>query len=195
MRRKRISWFPIIVTVLVGLYLKSAVIGTPRPVQQTPPVESNNNKTGTLLRLPTGLFYSGGVKANVLFFDGKPAQEKPWTKKLWVYDLHTNMHFTEKTNPLKRADLDEFVEVYKPSAVSKRNETWSEKNPEGRWRVYENDDLIKREKVSLDVLWLKDKSLEDSDDLPPPDELTQEIADDLQTAWEQFALIAEKVKG
>ena len=149
----------------------------------------------TLLRLPTGLFYAGGVKANVLFFDGKPAQEKPWTKKLWVYDLRTNMHFTQKTNPLKRADLDEFVEVYKPSAVSKRKETWSEKNPDGRWRVYEYDDLIKRDKVSLDVFWLKDKSLEDSDDLPPPDELAQEIADDLQTAWEQFASIAEKVKG
>ena len=138
MRSKRISWFPIIVVVLVGLYLKSAVMGTPRPVQQMPPAESNNNKAGTLLRLPTGLFYAGGVKANVLFFDGKPAQEKPWTKKLWVSD--------------------------------------------------------KREKVSLDVFWLKDKSLEDSDDLPP-DELAQEIADDLQTAWEQFASIAEKVKG
>ena len=138
--------------------------------------------------------YAGGVKANVLFFDGKPAQEKPWTKKLWVYDLRTNMHFTQKTNPLKRADLDEFVEVYKPSAVSKRKETWSEKNPDGRWRVYEYDDLIKRDKVSLDVFCLKDKSLEDSDDLPPPDELAQENADDLQTAWEQFASIAEKVK-
>jgi type I restriction enzyme M protein len=149
----------------------------------------------TLLRLPTGIFYAQGVKANVLFFDGKPAQEKPWTRKLWVYDLRTNMHFTQKTNPLKRSDLDEFVEVYKPSQIGKRKETWSEKNPEGRWRVYEYEDLIKRDKVSLDIFWLKDKSLEDSEDLPPPDELAQEIADDLQTAYEQFASIAEKVKG
>ena len=149
----------------------------------------------TLLRLPTGLFYAGGVKANVLFFDGKPAQEKPWTKKLWVYDLRTNMHFTQKTNSLKRSDLDEFVGVYKPGAISKRKATWSESSPEGRWRCYEYDDLIKRDKVSLDIFWLKDKSLEDSDDLPEPDVLAQEIADDLQTAWEQFASIAEKVKG
>ena len=68
----------------------------------------------TLLRLPTGIFYAQGVKANVLFFDAKPAQEKPWTTKLWVYDLRTNMHFTQKTNPLKRSDLDEFVECYQP---------------------------------------------------------------------------------
>ena len=149
----------------------------------------------TLLRLPTGLFYAGGVKANVLFFDGKPAQEKPWTKKLWVYDLRTNMHFTQKTNSLKRSDLDEFVGVYKPGAISKRKVTWSESSPEGRWRCYEYDDLIKRDKVSLDIFWLKDKSLEDSDDLPEPDVLAQEIADDLQTAWEQFTSIAEKVKG
>ena len=79
--------------------------------------------------------------------------------------------------------------------INKRKETWSEKNTEGRWRVYDYEDLIKRDKVSLGIFWLKDKSLEDSEDLPPPDELAQEIADDLQTAWEQFASIAEKVKG
>jgi type I restriction enzyme M protein len=149
----------------------------------------------TLLRLPTGIFYAQGVKANVLFFDGRPAQEKPWTKRLWVYDLRTNMHFTQKTNPLTRADLDEFVECFRPGQFAKRKETWSEKSPEGRWRAFDYDDLIKRDKVSLDIFWLKDKSLEDSEDLPPPDELAQEIADDLQAAWEQFAAIAEKVKG
>ena len=68
----------------------------------------------TLLRLPTGIFYAQGVKANVLFFDRKPASETPWTKTLWVYDLRTNKHFTLKTNPLKRADLDEFVACYHP---------------------------------------------------------------------------------
>ena len=149
----------------------------------------------TLLRLPTGIFYAQGVKANVLFFDGKPAQEKPWTKKLWVYDLRTNMHFTQKTNPLKRADLDEFVTVYKPGETAKRKATWSEKHPDGRWRAFDYDELIARDKVSLDIFWLKDKSLEDSDDLPPPDVLAREIADDLQAAWEQFASIADKLKG
>jgi type I restriction enzyme M protein len=83
---------------------------------------------------------------------------------------------------------------YKPGALAKRTATWSESNPEGRWRVFAYDDLVKRDKVSLDIFWLRDKSLEDGDDLPPPDELAQEIAEDLQAAWEQFAIIAEKVK-
>ena len=84
----------------------------------------------TLLRLPTGIFYAQVVKANVLFFDAKPGQEKPWTKTLWVYDLRTNMHFTQKTNPLTRSDLDEFVESYRPGKRHLRKPTWSEANPE-----------------------------------------------------------------
>ena len=148
----------------------------------------------TLLRLPTGIFYAQGVKANVLFFDAKPAQEKPWTKALWVYDLRTNMHFTQKTNPLQRSDLDDFVECYRPGKRHLRKPTWSETALEGRWRSFDYEDLMKRDKVNLDIFWLKDKSLEDSDDLPTPDVLAQEIADDLQTALEQFTAIAEKVK-
>jgi len=145
----------------------------------------------TLLRLPTGLFYAQGVKANVLFFDAKPAQEKPWTKRLWVYDLRTNKHFTLKTSPLKRSDLDDFVKCYKPgSPHEKRKQTWSEKKPEGRWRSYTYKELIKRDKINLDLFWIKDNSLEDSADLPSPDILAQEIADDLETALEQFAAIA-----
>lgn len=66
----------------------------------------------TLLGLPTGIFYAQGVKANVLFFDRNPAQEKPWTQKLWIYDLRTNLHFTLKENTLKRSDLDDFVNCY-----------------------------------------------------------------------------------
>ncbi len=85
----------------------------------------------TLLRLPTGIFYAQGVKANVLFFDAKPAQEKAWTKKLWVYDLRTNMHFTLKQNTLKRADLDEFVNCYKPGERHKRRQRWTEKKAAG----------------------------------------------------------------
>jgi type I restriction enzyme M protein len=148
----------------------------------------------TLLRLPTGIFYAQGVKANVLFFDAKPAQEAAWTKKLWVHDLRTNMHFTPKTNPLRREHLDEFVECYNPDNRHKRKETFSEKNPEGRFRAFEYDELMKRDKANLDIFWLKDKSLEDSENLPEPDVLAQEIADDLQNAMELFAGIAEKIR-
>jgi type I restriction enzyme M protein len=144
----------------------------------------------TLLRLPTGLFYAQGVKANVLFFDRKPAAETPWTKKLWIYDLRTNIHFTLKTNSLKREDLDEFVKCYNPNNRHNRKPTWSEKNPTGRWRSYEYDELINRDKASLDIFWLKDESLESSENLPAPDVLAQEIVEDLEAALEQFREIA-----
>lgn len=144
----------------------------------------------TLLRLPTGLFYAQGVKANVLFFDKKPASETPWTKKLWIYDLRTNQHFTLKTNPLKRENLDEFVRCYNPANRHERTATWTDKKPVGRWRVYDYDELIARDKASLDIFWLKDESLEASDNLPDPDVIAQEIVDDLEAALEQFRLIA-----
>jgi len=142
----------------------------------------------TLLRLPTGLFYAQGVKANVLFFERKPASETPWTRKLWIYDLRTNVHFTLKTNPLKRCDLDEFVQLY---TAKPRTATWSAENPTGRWRCYDFTDVIARDKASLDIFWLKDNSLEDSDNLPAPGILAAEIVEDLQAALEQFRLIAE----
>ena len=77
----------------------------------------------TLLRLPTGVFYAQGVKANVLFFERKPAREKPWTEKLWIYDLRTNYHFTLKTNPLRCEDLVDFVNCYNPENIFERKET------------------------------------------------------------------------
>jgi type I restriction enzyme M protein len=147
----------------------------------------------TLLRLPTGLFYAQGVKANVLFFDAKPASEKAWTSKVWVYDLRTNMHFTLKTKPLRRGDLDEFVEVFQAGAREKRRATWSEKSPEGRWRSFDYEELMKRDKANLDIFWLRDKSLEDADDLPPPHVIAQEIVEDLEAALEQFRAIAEEL--
>jgi type I restriction enzyme M protein len=149
----------------------------------------------TLLRLPTGIFYAQGVKANVLFFDRKPASETAWTKTLWVYDLRTNQHFTLKTRPLQRADLDEFVACYRPDNRSERAATWSETAPHGRWRAFEYDDLVKRDKASLDVFWLRDESLEDSDNLPPPDVLAAEIVEDLKAALEQFAAIQADLEG
>jgi len=149
----------------------------------------------TLLRLPTCLFYAQGVKANVIFFDKKPASEAPWTKKLWIYDLRTNKHFTLKTNPLKRSDLDEFVALYNPANRHQRKPTWSAEQPDGRSRVYEYDELVARDKASLDIFWLRDESLADSDNLPPPEVIAQEIVDDLEAALEQFRLIASDLNG
>jgi type I restriction enzyme M protein len=144
----------------------------------------------TLLRLPTGIFYAQGVKANVLFFDRKPASETHWTKQLWIYDLRTNKHFTLKTNPLQRSDLDEFVACYNPENRHKRKTTWSEQNPGGRWRSFTYDELIQRDKCSLDIFWLRDESLEASENLPDPDIIAAEIIEDLQAALEQFAAIS-----
>jgi type I restriction enzyme M protein len=149
----------------------------------------------TLLRLPTGLFYAQGVKANVLFFDRKPASEQAATKKLWIYDLRTNIHFTLKTNPLKREDLDEFVKCYNPENRHQRKATWSEKKPDGRWRSYDYNELIARDKASLDVFWLRDESLEESDNLPDPDVIAQEIVEDLEAALEQFREIVGDLGG
>ena len=149
----------------------------------------------TLLRLPTGLFYAQGVKANVIFFDKKPASETPWTKKLWIYDFRTNKDFTLKTNPLKRSDLDEFVKCYNPENRHERKPTWSEKNPDGRWRAFDYEELINRDKASLDIFWLKDESLEESDNLPEPDVIAREIVEDLESALEQIKEIAEDLEG
>jgi type I restriction enzyme M protein len=141
----------------------------------------------TLLRLPTGIFYAQGVKANVLFFDRKPGAKEPWTKKLWVYDLRTNKHFTLKQQRLSRSDLDEFVSCFNPENRNKRKPTYDEKkNPEGRWRVYEYEELVARDKCSLDTFWLRDESLEDSANLLDPHLLAAEIAEDLRSALEQI---------
>jgi len=141
----------------------------------------------TLLRLPTGVFYAQGVKANVLFFERKPASETPWTKTLWIYDFRTNRHFTLKTNPLKRADLEDFVACYHAENRFERTET-------ERFKRFDYDDLIKRDKANLDIFWLKDDSLEDSANLPDPDVIAAEIAEDLQAALDQFSLIAADLK-
>jgi len=140
----------------------------------------------TLLRLPTGIFYAQGVKANVLFFEKKPGREEPWTKKLWIYDLRTNKHFTLKQNPLTRADLDDFVACYNPENRLDRRETWSEENPDGRWRAFDYEELIARDKVSLDIFWLRDEALEESANLPDPDVIAAEIIEDLRSALQQF---------
>ena len=138
----------------------------------------------TILRLPTGIFYAQGVKANVLFFDKKPASETPWTRKLWVYDLRTNQHFTLKQNPLRRAHLNEFVESYLAGA-SRDARLESE-----RWKSFEYDELIARDKVNLDITWLRDDSLDDLDSLPAPDVIAREIVEDLTAALAEFEAVA-----
>jgi type I restriction enzyme M protein len=141
----------------------------------------------TLLRLPTGIFYAHGVKANILFFDRKPAAETPWTRDLWVYDLRTNKHFTLKQNPLGREDLEDFVAAYGAEARDKREES-------ERFHRFTYDELMQRDKVSLDITWLRDESLEDIDNLPAPDVIAQEIVDDLEAALNEFASIAETLR-
>jgi type I restriction enzyme M protein len=141
----------------------------------------------TLLRLPTGVFYAQGVKANVLFFDRKSASEKAWTEKLWIYDLRTNMHFTLKTNPLSLADLQDFIVCYNPENRHDRKET-------ERFRAFSYDELIQRDKTNLDIFWLKDDSLEDSDNLPDPEVLAMEIVENLEAALEQFRGISEDLE-
>ena len=141
----------------------------------------------TLLRLPTGIFYAQGVKANVLFFDRKPAQEKPWTKQLWIYDLRTNLHFTLKENTLKRSDLDDFVACYHSKNRHERQES-------ERFKSFTYEELTKRDKVNLDIFWLKDDALEESANLPAPEIIAADITADLEAALEQFATIADDLK-
>jgi len=149
----------------------------------------------TILRLPTGIFYANGVKANVLFFDGKPSSKDPWTKEVWVYDYRTNVHHTLKKNPLKLSDLKDFIDLYKTDNRAKRKETYNaEKNPEGRWRKFGYDEIIARDKTSLDITWLKDKSLADLDNLPDPDELALDIVENIEAGLESFKAIIASLK-
>lgn len=133
----------------------------------------------TILRLPTGIFYAQGVKANVVFFEKREASEKPWTKEVWYYDLRTNKHFTLKRNPLTRKDLEDFIECYKEGDLSNRKET-------KRFKKYSYDELISRDNTNLDLFWIKDDSLVDLENLPEPEVLLEEIIDNLQNALEEF---------
>ena len=148
----------------------------------------------TILRLPTGVFYAQGVKANVIFFDNKPASKDPWTKEIWVYDYRTNIHHTLKKNPLKLDDLKDFIACYNPSNRYNRKETFSaETNPEGRWKKFTYKEIVARDKTSLDIIWLKDKSLADLDNLPDPDVLAADIIENLEAGLVSFKEILIKL--
>ncbi|MGI6452476.1 MAG: N-6 DNA methylase [Syntrophomonadaceae bacterium] len=140
----------------------------------------------TILRLPTGIFYKPGVKANVIFFDKRPASPEIQTKEVWIYDFRTNMHFTLKKNPMTRADLQDFIDCYHPENRYERQETYSEDNPDGRFRRFTVEEIMARDKTSLDIFWIKDKSLADLENLPDPDVLAAEILENLETAMNSF---------
>ena len=150
----------------------------------------------TILRLPTGIFYKQGVKANVFFFDNKVASKEHWTKEIWFYDFRTNIHFTLKKNPLKLEDLRDFITCYNPNNRHKRKEIYNAAtNPEGRWRKFSYDEIIARDKTSLDISWIKDKSLTDLDNLPDPDVLAGDIIENLEAGLESFREIMITING
>ena len=140
----------------------------------------------TILRLPTGIFYAQGVKANVLFFDNKPAAKEPWTKEVWIYDYRTNIKHTLKTNPLKKEDLNGFISAYNPANRNQRKETEC-------FKKFTYDEIIARDKTSLDIFWLKDNSLADLDNLPDPDVLALDIIENIEAALGNFRSIVEKL--
>ncbi len=133
----------------------------------------------TLLRLPTGIFYAQGVKANVLFFEKKAKRAKPYTERLWIYDLRTNLNFTLKTRRMVRADLDAFVETCMLNQRKAREES-------ERFRSFSYDELTRRDKTNWDIFWLKDESLEQNNNLSTPDILAAEIIQELEAALVSF---------
>lgn len=148
----------------------------------------------TILRLPTGIFYKPGVKANVIFFDKRPASPERQTKEVWFYDLRTNMHFTLKQHPMTYEDLKDFIQCYHPENRYERHETWSQDNPDGRWRRFTAEEILNRDKTSLDIFWIKDKALADLDNLPAPEELAEDILENLQSAMDGFSELLDALK-
>lgn len=141
----------------------------------------------TILRLPTGIFYAHGVKANVIFFDNMEASKKPWTTDVWIYDYRTNVHHTLKRKPLTYEDLTPFIACYQAKDRKTLSHTWSEEgNPEGRFRRYTYEEILARDKTSLDIFWLKDASLADMDNLPDPDVLAEEIIENIEASLINF---------
>jgi len=140
----------------------------------------------TILRLPTGIFYKPGVKANVVFFDNHPASKNPWTKEVWIYDLRTNIHFTLKENKMEFDDLKDFIECYHPENRHLREET-------ERFNKFTYNEIISRDKTSLDIFWLKDKSLTDLDNLPDPDVLVEDIIENLESSLESLREISNNL--
>ncbi len=148
----------------------------------------------TILRLPTGIFYAQGVKANVLFFEKNTKQKTPATKEVWYYDYRTNIRHTPKKNPLRYEHLKDFVKCFNPNDRKNRKETWSSDNEEGRWRKYSYKELTSRDKTNLDIFWLKDENLIDLDNLPEPDTILDEIIENIESALVNFKTIRDNIE-
>jgi type I restriction enzyme M protein len=147
----------------------------------------------TILRLPTGIFYKPGVQANVIFFRKKSASSNPWTKEIWVYDFRTGNHFTLKQNPLTESDLKEFIDCYIGPDRNDCTQTYNEnKNPEGRFRCYTYEEIIERDKTSLDVRWLKTEN--DDEDITLA-ELVEGIKDEAVNITKATAELEKLLKG
>ena len=123
----------------------------------------------TILRLPTGIFYKPGVKANVLLYDKKPATPEMQTKDIWIYDFRTNVHFTLKQHPMTDADLRDFIQCYHPENRHKRTETWSEENPDGRWRKFSVNEILKRDKTTVAPFDSHSEQLPETDPYTQPE--------------------------
>ena len=137
----------------------------------------------TILRLPTGIFYAQGVKTNVLFFT-RGKTDKHNTKEVWIYDLRNDMPSFGKTNPLKSEHFDDFVECYCSGHMADRKPTYSEDNPNGRWRCFSEEEVKKAD--TLDFKWL---------DLEEKDERTiQEVLKDMESEAEGITVAVSKLK-
>jgi type I restriction enzyme M protein len=148
----------------------------------------NHCDVHTLLRLPTGIWYSPGVKANVLFFDKKSGSKKPATKELWVYDLRTNKNFTLRQNPIADEDLTAFVAVYQ-SENRERKRRESE-----RFKSFGYAELMKRDKANLDIIWLENDTRTEIDNLAKPEALASAILRDLEDAMKAFGAVEQELK-
>lgn len=146
----------------------------------------------TLLRLPPGLFYAQGVKANVIFFDRPLRARSNAKKRLWVYDLRTDMHFTLKNKPLRSADLKDFVECFAGGPDSDRTETWTNRRNDGRWRSYSFAEMNRRPECNLDFIWLNSSNSLQAQPVPKPEIIAQSIAADLRTALNEIEELAAR---
>lgn len=146
----------------------------------------------TILRLPTGIFYAQGVKSNVLFFERQKSKRLS-KQKIWFYDYRTNVHHTPKNNPINFEHLLEFVNCFMPGKEDKRKQNWSEHNQSGRWRAYNHEDILLRDKVNMDIFWLKDDNLIDLNNLPEPNDLINDIIENIEGALVNFKTIKDSI--
>jgi type I restriction enzyme M protein len=147
----------------------------------------------TIIRLPTGIFYAQGVKSNVLFFEKKKQSDEIGTKEVWFYDYRTNVHHTPKNNPITFKHLLDFIACYKIGNLNERKESWSPDNQNGAWRKYTYQEIIDRDKTNLDIFWLKNDNQIDLDILPEPEELINDIIDNIESVLSNFKMIKDSL--